>query len=135
MTSPEPVVRMIEQGWNLGQLDVVDDCVSEDYKRDIPGATLYGAAAFKERMRTTRLAMPDFRCTLGEAIVEGDKGASRWICEGTHRGELLGIPATGKNLRWSGIVWYELRDGLVVYEWELYDQAELLTQLDMLPKP
>ncbi len=133
MQTPVPIVRMIEEGWNQGHLEIVDECVSKNYRRDIPGETLYGATAFKSRIETTRLAMPDFHCALGEAIVNNNTGVSRWVCEGTHQGELLGIAATGKKLRWSGVIWYELHEELVDYEWELFDQAALLTQLGAIP--
>src|SRR5690349_5149239 len=51
-------------------------------------------------------ALPDLKAAEQEVAVMGDIVAIRYIVEGTHRGNLLGFPATGRHVRWNAIDWY-----------------------------
>ena len=58
-------------------------------------------------MNMFRSGMPDLRVAIDDMIAEGDKVATRYTMEGTHEGELFGVPPTGqqlsiKSIRWSG---------------------------------
>jgi SnoaL-like polyketide cyclase len=79
--------------------------------------------------------IPDLLVTIEEMVAEGDKVAVRRTCEGTHRGELLGIPPTGKHVRVSGISIFCLTRGKIAEQWEQLDQLALMRQLGVLPTP
>jgi len=68
-------------------------------------------------------------------IVDGDTAALRWTWEGTHTGALpsLGIPATGKRVRFSGCSIYHFRDDKIVQQWEYGDLLGFLQQLGVVP--
>jgi steroid delta-isomerase-like uncharacterized protein len=70
-----------------------------------------------------------------DMVAEGDKLAVRWTVQGTHRRELLGIPSTGKHVRFSGISIYRLAEGKIAEQWEQWDRLPLLQQLGVLPTP
>jgi predicted ester cyclase len=55
--------------------------------------------------------------------------------EGTHRGELLGIPPTGKQVRVGGISIFRLAGGKIAEQWEQLDRLALMHQLGALPTP
>jgi hypothetical protein len=74
-------------------------------------------------------ALPDLRVTIEEMMAEGDKVAVRRSYKGTHRGEMLGIPATGKQLRVGGISIFRLAQGRIAEHWEQLDRLALMQQL------
>ncbi len=59
-------------------------------------------------------AVPDVHITIEELIGEGDKIVSRWSFQGTHLGLYQDIPATGKQVNYTGIDIYTIEDGKVV---------------------
>jgi predicted ester cyclase len=79
--------------------------------------------------------IPDLRVTIEELVAEGDKVAVRRAYVGTHRGELLGIPPTGKQVRVSGISIFRLAGGKIAEQWELLDRLALMQQLGVLATP
>ena len=56
-----------------------------------------------------------------------------WMASGTHTGELLGTPATGRPVAFDGCVFDHYRDGMVVRRWELVDSLALLQQIGAIP--
>jgi steroid delta-isomerase-like uncharacterized protein len=62
-------------------------------------------------------AFPDARLTLHDMVAENDKVACRFIVEGTHRSEFLGVPATNQPVAFEGITLFAFRDGLCVERW------------------
>lgn len=77
-------------------------------------------------------ALPDLHITLDDVIAAGDRVAARWTATGTHKGDLAGISATGRPVRWGGIDFYRLEGGLIV-EWRNDDLVGLLRQLEHDP--
>jgi predicted ester cyclase len=68
-------------------------------------------------------------------LAEGDKIAARWTATGTHGGDLMGIPPTGRQATWSGMTVYRLAEGKIVEAWWSKDMFSLLTQLGVIPSP
>ena len=122
--------RCVEEVWNRGNLDVVDELYGPDYVHHAYPDLPRGPAGYKEVVREFRGAFSDFRLTIEELIVEGDRSATRWRMRGTHdRAELMGIAPTGKEITLEGIVVARVADGKVVEEWEQFDALGLLRQL------
>jgi len=71
--------------------------------------------------------------TVDVLIAEGDKVAGRITGYGTHEGDLLGIPRTGKKIRMSGMVIWRIKRGKIVEAWGVNDTLSLLQQLGVLP--
>lgn len=80
-------------------------------------------------------AFPDATVTVDDIIVEGDRGVIRWTFRGTHQGELMGIPATGRQVIMTGIEINRVRDGKIVEHWVEMDQMGLMQQLGVIPAP
>ena len=66
-------------------------------------------------------------------IAEGDKVAVRFTARGTHKGEFLGIPPTGKQVAWAGINIYRVASGKIAETWQLSDGLGLMQQLGVVP--
>lgn len=91
--------------------------------------------AFLEQHGTFLRAFPDVRMTVLDIVTDGDKAATRWLAEGTHGGELMGIAATGRRIRVTGIVMTRFVEGRAAEEWEEIDMAGLMRQLGESPTP
>jgi predicted SnoaL-like aldol condensation-catalyzing enzyme len=70
-----------------------------------------------------------------DLVAEGDKVAARRSYKGTHRGELLGIPPTGKPVQIGGISIFRLAGGKITEHWEQIDGLALMQQLGVVPAP
>jgi predicted ester cyclase len=68
-------------------------------------------------------------------VAEGDLVVSRIVGRGTHAGELLGIPATNREVETDGIAIHRIRDGKIVEYWSVTDVARVLMQVGALPAP
>lgn len=62
-------------------------------------------------------------------FAEGDKVAVRWSMEGIHKGELMGMPATGKNIAFTGMIIDRFAEGKIVEHWEQFDMLGMMQQL------
>jgi steroid delta-isomerase-like uncharacterized protein len=93
-----------------------------------------GKAAAMELANMYHTAFPDVRVTIEDVIAEGDKVLTRVRPQGTHTGELMGMPATGKkiDIQWvMNIV--RIANGKIVEEWEIFNQMDLMRQLGAIP--
>ena len=78
-------------------------------------------------------AFPDLHITVEDLIAEGDKIVGRVTLTGTHQGELMGIPATGKKVSFSEILIARISNGKVVEQWEVADTMTMMQQLGVIP--
>lgn len=115
---------------NKGNLDAFDElCAPNFVKHAIPPSPDYGIEGSKQSVLMLRKAFPDIKYTVEDMIEDGDKLVARWSAKGTHRGEFMGIPPTGKKVAFSGIEIIRVKDGKAVEEWEELDRAGLMQQL------
>jgi predicted ester cyclase len=120
---------------NAGDLDGYMELYAEDVE-------LHGYPPGVESWETLRGfyagffgALSDPHLELLDAVSEGDLVAVRFALSGTHTGELLGVPATGKAVRIDGQSFFRFRGEQVVTRWQSMDGLGLLTQLGALPAP
>jgi steroid delta-isomerase-like uncharacterized protein len=91
-----------------------------------------GFLAFAHRIREV---FPDTDLVVEDAFAVNDKVAVRWTATGTHRGDGLGIPATGKRIRITGITIARIVDGKVVEGWDNWDRLGMLEQIGAYASP
>ena len=119
-----------------GDIEAAAQYVWEDVIEQVPlpgqGPGLEG---LKDILRAMRTGFPDIVFSIQEQIAEGDKVASRFEWTGTHNGEFLGIPATGRPVRVWGIVIDRLEDGRIKDTRIIMDTLGLMGQLGVLPSP
>jgi len=128
------VRRYAEEVWTHGNLDVLDEYVAEDYELAIPeeNLVLRGPEALKRWVRVLRSAFPDHRMTVHELIAEGDTVAWRWEARGTHAGDALGVPATGRSVVMTGVAIYVIRDGRIVERRGEANLLDMFTQVGLV---
>ena len=126
--------RFAEEVWNRGNLAVVDELMSADFDGHDPTMPA-GREGFKQFVLMYRSAFPDIHITIEDQIAEGDKVVSRWTARGTHQGELMGIPPTGKQATVTGINIERFANGKFIEEWSNFDALGLLQQLGVVPIP
>jgi len=76
----------------------------------------------------------DSRLEVEEAIAVGDTVAVRWTLHATHKGEYIGMPATGRSVTFTALEWFRLVDGKCVEVWNAFDTLRVVQQIGMLPK-
>jgi steroid delta-isomerase-like uncharacterized protein len=74
-------------------------------------------------------AFPDLQAHIEDIFAAQDKVAVRLRIRGTHSGEFLGIPATGRTVEYVSHEFYRIADGLIAEEWICSDMTTLLRQL------
>ena len=80
-------------------------------------------------------ALPDLTATEQDIIAEGDTVAVRYVVEATHTGDLLGIPATGRRVRWDAVDVYRVANDMIVEEWVGDDLLAILVNLGAYTPP
>ena len=131
----EALVRRFVQVWGQGSLDTIDELAAPDFSVYYPllRETVHGPEAFKQVIMGVRAGLPDVEVVSEDVIAEGDQVAVRWMMHGTHTGELLGIPPTGKQVTLTGITIYRLIDGKIVEERGEEDALGFMQQLGVIP--
>ena len=122
--------RHFEEDWNQGKLDVIDEIFATDYVGHQPGGTdIQGPEGLKQFVTMGRTAFPDIQFTVEDQIAEGDKVVIRWTLTGTHKGEYMGIPPTGVQVRVTGISFFRIAGGKIVERWLNRDALGMMQQL------
>jgi steroid delta-isomerase-like uncharacterized protein len=132
------VHRWFDEVWNQGHEEAIDELFAADAVAHGLGegdAKARGPAAFKVFWRTIRSALPDVQIRVEDTIVAGDKVAARVLLEGSHLGEGLAVPPTGRRVAISGIVIVRVSAGQIVEGWNSWDQLGMLQQLGAIPAP
>jgi predicted ester cyclase len=88
----------------------------------------------KQLMPAWYTAFPDGHAALEDLIAEGDKVVWRYTFRGTHQGEFMGVPATGKVVTYTGIIISRIAGGKFVEDWESFDALGLMQQLGAIPQ-
>jgi predicted ester cyclase len=78
-------------------------------------------------------AFPDIHIHVEDTVAEGHKLVTRWSAHATHKGDLMGIPPTGKEVAISGTAIDRFENGQSVEHWEIIDQLGLMQQLGVIP--
>ena len=125
--------RFVEEVQNQGNLAALDELLAANFVNHTapPGVPADGEG-LKQLTRIFRAAFPDGAMTIEDMIAEGDRVVTRKTFRGTHSGELMGIPPTGKQVTIGLIDIVRLADGLVVESWNAADDLGMLQQLGVI---
>ena len=124
------VRSFIEDVINTRNLDAAGDYMAEDMVEQVPfPGQEPGLAGLKNVLRGLFAAFPDMRWIVEEQIAEADKVLTRFVWAGTHDGDFLGVPASGRKVSVWGMVIDRLENGRVKDTQILMDTFGLMQQI------
>ncbi len=131
----ELVRRLNEEFHNQGRIgEVIEERFAPEFVNHSapPGLppTREGSAMFSMAFRR---GFPDYHVTIHDVIAEGDKVVTRKTFTGTHRGEWMGVPASGRNVSFGGIDIVRIARGKLVEHWAEFDMLALMQQIGAPP--
>lgn len=130
------VRRSFEEVWNKRNPAAVDELVSPDYvDHSLPPELPPNREGLKQLFTMYQAAFPDTVMTIEDQVAEGDKVVTRWTARGTHKGDLMGIPPTGKEVTVTGIDISRFADGKEVEHWGQFDLMGMMQQIGVVPPP
>jgi steroid delta-isomerase-like uncharacterized protein len=133
------VVRAALDAINRGDMDGLAATVTPDFARnDLAQAFVLdssGADPLTAFITTVRTAMPDFRMDITDCFGGEERVAIQIRLSGTHLGDFMGMPATGRQVAINGVSFYRFRDGLICENTQLLDMAGLFRALTAEPSP
>lgn len=127
------LVRRMIDSWNNGDLAGMSAYWSPGMVHHSRGGTL-DTRQVAGAMGGVMSAFPDLRMTIEDMVAEGDKVASLLTLTGTHTGEFLSIPPTGKSVSISLQGMVRIQEGKVTEHWGVADGLALLEQLNLIPQ-
>lgn len=127
------VRRLIEEGYNQKNLAVFDELYAPDVVVHNSSLTLQGREAVTQFLAMFFTAFPEARFTIEDLIAEGNTVAFRQTLRGTHQGDYLGIPPTGKQVTIPGISMFRLANGKASEQWTTADDLGGMQQLGVIP--
>jgi len=114
---------------NEHNVDGIDHLFAADFKHNFRQPLPPGLAGFKAVGRMMNTAFPDVVVTEDDMIADDHTVVERSSAVATHRAPLMGEPATNKQIRWTEIHIYRIRDGKIVEHWVEMAMLELLKQI------
>ncbi len=122
--------RWFQEVWNERRAATIDELLDPQSVCRADDDVLTGAAEFKSRMYEPFVsAFPDVRVEIDGIVSDGNQAVVRWRATGTHTGEGLGFPATGRTGSFRGMTWVRARDGKLVEGWQCSNIPEVLRAL------
>ncbi len=129
------IETFIQELFSQGDLEAVDRYLAPTFVNHdppFPGAP-DGPEGMRQAAAMFRQAVPDWRSEVEQLVAEGDIVVERFTARGTHRGELMGVPATGKEIVLAGVNIFRIDGDRIVERWGRLDDLGLLRQLNLIP--
>lgn len=122
--------RVYEEVINKANLAIIPELIAPEYVFHNPlGIEAKGPEGFKQMVTMLRAAFPDIHCTIDDMVGEGDQTATRATLTCTFKGEMMGIPPTGRKATLSGFLFAKWKGGKEVEAWESIDTLAWYQQL------
>jgi steroid delta-isomerase-like uncharacterized protein len=132
--------RWFKEVWNEGRIQTIHELLAPDavgIGELEDGSPLRGPDEFVDFVKRTRGTFPDMKIEVQDIFGADDKVVVRWMATMTHRGDHLGISATGKPVQITGMSIARISNGQIVEGWDNWDQLAMLKQIGAYepPKP
>lgn len=125
----------IEEVINKGNFSAIEEFVHPDYIFGSPTEEFHGIEGLKGFIEAFRKAFPDLKVQIDDLATEENKIVTCFTLTGTHKGELMGIPATGKPVNVHGMILSRFKADKIIEEWEILDQLAMFQQLGFIALP
>jgi steroid delta-isomerase-like uncharacterized protein len=123
-----------EKVWNEGRRDAIVEMLAPDGVIHDGHEILTGPDGFYSFFDRMHAAFSDIHITIESALAEGDDVCLRWSCTMRHSGDGLGLPATGKVVKTTGISIIRLANGKLAEGWQNWDMLGLIQQITEAPR-
>ena len=133
MTEIDDTLHGIYEAINTGNLDLLDTYVAPDYVEHTDG--YQGVEPFKQQISVFRAAFPDLHVDIVDVVRDGERFGSRTVITGTHTGDLMGMPPTGRTVTVEAVDLGRIANGQAKERWGGLNMFSLLTQLGAIPAP
>ena len=127
--------QFLDEVLNQRRLDLIEEFVDESIVQYFGAMQVSGVENMKSGLQMGFDTFPDYLLTVDDEVAEGDKVVFRWTLRGTHEGEYLGVPATGKKIEQIGAAIYRMANARIVELWFYPDNLGLLQQFGAIPTP
>ena len=131
------VRQLVEEVFNRGNMSLADEFLAPDFveHEELPPGIPRDREGAKQLTTMLRSAFPDFKATIDDIVAEGDKVVIRQTWSGTHKGEFMGVPPTGKSVSFGVIDIIRVAGGKLVEHWGQMDSMGMMQQLGVIPAP
>jgi len=133
MLQAEEILAGIYEAINTGNVSLLEKFVAPDYIEHSEGYR--GVEPFQQQVTAFRAAFPDLHVSIDELLTDGDRFASRTTVTGTHTGDLMDMPATGKRISVEAVDIGRIENGQAKERWGGLNMYAMLTQLGVIPAP
>ena len=129
--------RMIKEVFNQGKISLLDDFLAPGFveHEELPPGIPPGREGVKQLFSLFRSAFPDLKVNIDDTIADGDKVVIRCTWSGTHKGEFMGVPPTGKSVSFGVIDIVRFAGGKAVEHWGQMDSMRMMQQLGAVSRP
>ena len=123
--------------WNENSPDLLGEYVTPDYRYFDPAIAPLppGPEGYGAFISAMRIAIPDLHIEIADSVADGDTVVLRWTGSGTQQGDLLGVPATGRNVSYEAMSFLTFDGSKIAVNWTVSDELGLLIQLGVIPAP
>ena len=133
-TNKAIVRRYFDQVLNDKRHDLAEEFLADNI--ELHGSGLApGLEAVKQWLTMFAAAFPDGHTTIEDVVAEEDRVVARTTFNGTHQGEMQGIPATGQNVSIPSITIFRLDNGKIAEGWLINDSLGMMRQLGVISTP
>jgi predicted ester cyclase len=131
------VRQMVDEVFNRGNVSLADEFLAPDFveREELPPGVPRDREGVKLLTTLLRSAFPYFKATLEDIVAEGDRVVIRQTWSGTHQGEFMGVPPTGRTVSFGVIDILRVAGGKCQEHWGQMDTMSLMQQLGALPTP
>jgi steroid delta-isomerase-like uncharacterized protein len=136
-TANKATLRRFQEAVSSGDGELISTTIDELVQPDALIRTplpieATGAELLKELFGRLLRAFPDLHVTVEDMIAEADKVVARDTVTGTHQGEYMGIPPTGKPVTYDEIFIVRFADGRIAETWGIVDVLSQMKQLGVI---
>jgi steroid delta-isomerase-like uncharacterized protein len=132
MSHEQRLADLFTEMINTHDPDLVDRFVAEDYLNH-NAFVADGREANRQFWSMFFAGLPDVTVTMEDLVISGDRVVGRFVYRGTHTGELMGFPATGKPVEMRTIDIWRVQDGMFVEHWDELNLMQVFQQIGALP--
>ena len=127
------VNRSTEGVWNKRNIALIDELYADNFVFHDPVQANGDLEYFKQYANGVYTGIPDLHIATDDLIAEGDQVVKRWTARGTHKGDFMGVPATGNRIEVTGIEIFRIADGKIAEIWANMDSLGLMQQIGVIP--